>query len=256
MNLEILESIGLSQNEAKIYEVLLDLGESGVSTIAVKANVHRRNVYDTLNRLIEKGLVFQIFQKSENLYSPVDPGKLMELLKEKETKLKKIMPHLETLYHSQPVEEAAFIYKGLEGYKNYLRDLARIGETTYFLGAKALWFTPGIQKAFLKNYQREMKKKKQTYYTLFDYRVYEMMPKAMNMVGGEYKVLPKEYSTPGICDICGDYIFTFNSANVGDFGEDGSIFVMKNKQLADSYRTWFQFIWDFCPELPNIKKTP
>jgi len=42
---QILQKLGLSPNEAKIYETLLSLGSANVSTIAVKSKVHRRNVY-------------------------------------------------------------------------------------------------------------------------------------------------------------------------------------------------------------------
>lgn len=240
----VLENIGLSPNEAKIYEALIHLGKTSVTQIAKKSNIHRRNVYDSLNRLLEKGLVFQIFQAGENIYSAVNPEKLLELIHEKEIGINKILPELKNLYHQKPMEEMAFIYKGLEGFKNYMRDLVRVGEPVDFLGAKALWFTPGIPDYFLENFQKEMKKKKVKYRTIFDHRVKEQMPEAIEKVGGEYKILPRKYSTPGVCDIFGDYVVTFNSAEVGNFGENGTIFVMKNKELAENYRIWFQFIWD------------
>ncbi|PIN79600.1 hypothetical protein COV16_03365, partial [Candidatus Woesearchaeota archaeon CG10_big_fil_rev_8_21_14_0_10_34_8] len=53
---ETLMQIGLSLNEARVYESMLQLGEANVQTIAIKSKVHRRNVYDSLNKLIEKGL--------------------------------------------------------------------------------------------------------------------------------------------------------------------------------------------------------
>ena len=56
-----------------------------------------------------------------------------------------------------------------------------------------------------------------------------------------------ENKMPGVCDIFGDYVVTFTSVDVGNFGEDGTVYVMINKQLADSYRTWFQLIWDLLP---------
>ncbi|MFA5986345.1 MAG: helix-turn-helix domain-containing protein [Parcubacteria group bacterium] len=239
-----LEKIGLSPNEAKIYEALIHLGKSSVSHIAKKSNVHRRNIYDSLNRLLEKGLVFQIFQAGENIYSAVNPDKLLEIVHEKETEIEKILPQLREAYGKKPTEEIAFIYKGVEGYKNYMRDLVRVGEPVDFLGAKALWFTPNIPSYFLDNFKKEMKKKKVKYRTIFDHRVKEQMPEAIRKVGGAYKILPKKYSTPGVCDIFGDYVVTFNSVGVGNFGEGGTIFVMKNKELAENYRIWFQFIWD------------
>lgn len=244
---EVFEQVGLSPNEAKIYETMLATGETSVSEISLKSNIHRRNVYDTLNRLVQKGLVFPIFQKGENRYSPITPDKLMELLKEKEHKLEAVLPSLRKIYDSDPLTEAAFIYKGVEGFKNYMRDLVRVGQDTYFLGAKALWYSPQVDQTFLQSFIREAQKKKLKYYTLYDPRVPERFPQALQEVGGEFKVLPSGYPTPGVVDMFGDYVVTFTSVDVANFGEDGTIFVMINKELAESYKMWFRFMWDMCP---------
>ena len=244
---EVLEEIGLSPNEAKIYETLLSAGEIGVAEVSLKANVHRRNVYDVLNRLIEKGLVFPIFQKGEHQFRAVTPDKLYEVLQAKQKNLSAILPDLHKLYASKPLAQAAYIYKGLEGYKNYRRDLARIAEDTYFLGAKAMWMTPGIDRQILQDFKVAMKRKQKRHFTLYDYRVKELIPDALKEGGGEYKVLPKKYSAPGMIDIFGDYIVSFTSADVGKVGEDVNIFVMIHPELAETYRTWFKMIWDLCP---------
>jgi sugar-specific transcriptional regulator TrmB len=86
MHLEILTEIGLSQNEAKIYENLLNLGESNIAQIALKSKIHRRNVYDNIDRLIEKGLIYQVIGKGDSTYKPVDPNKLSEIINEKQRK--------------------------------------------------------------------------------------------------------------------------------------------------------------------------
>lgn len=246
MYAELFEEVGLSPNEAKIYETLLATGETSVSTISLKGNIHRRNVYDALNRLVQKGLVFPIFQKGENHYRAITPDKLMELLQEKQRRLNNVLPELRKIYEEEPLTEAAYIYKGVEGFKNYMRDLVRVSEDTYFLGAKALWYSPQVDTSFLDNFQKTSARKKLKYFTLYDPRVPEVFPEALNNVGGEYKIIPKEYPTPGVVDIFGDYVVTFTSVDVANFGEDGTIYVMINKQLADTYRMWFQFIWDHC----------
>jgi DNA-binding MarR family transcriptional regulator len=41
---EILQRIGLSLNEARVYEALLHLGEVNVNKISIKSKVHRRKV--------------------------------------------------------------------------------------------------------------------------------------------------------------------------------------------------------------------
>ena len=96
---EILEGLGLSPNEGKIYEALVESGESSISAVALSANIHRRNAYDAMHRLIEKGLVFQIFSPTENKYNAVDPDKLVELLGEKQRQLEKALPDLKRKFH-------------------------------------------------------------------------------------------------------------------------------------------------------------
>ena len=81
---KILREIGLSQNEARVYEALLQLGGASVQEIAIKSKVHRRNVYDSLSKLMEKGLASEAFVKGEKNFNAVNPKRLLGLLKEKE----------------------------------------------------------------------------------------------------------------------------------------------------------------------------
>ena len=108
----VFQELGLSKNESRIYETLLREGELPVGQIAVRSRIHRRNVYDSIQRLLEKGLVFEILQKSENKYQAVDPNKLRELIQAKEQQLSLVMPQLESLYQSTPSHEAGD--RGLE----------------------------------------------------------------------------------------------------------------------------------------------
>jgi len=54
MNLEILRKIGLSEGEIKVYNALLEIGVTSINNIHKKVGVDRRNIYDILNKLIEK----------------------------------------------------------------------------------------------------------------------------------------------------------------------------------------------------------
>src|SRR3989344_6424828 len=139
MHKDLYESLGLSPNEAKIYEVLVERGESSVSDVAISAQIHRRNAYDAISRLIDKGLCFQIFSTDENQYNAVDPDKLVELWGERRQQLVDILPELKKKFSKRFVQEEAYIYRGLEGLKNVWRDVLRVGKDSYFIGAKAAW---------------------------------------------------------------------------------------------------------------------
>jgi len=255
MYAEILQEIGLTTNEAKIYQTLIEAGESSAGEISVKAKIHRRNVYDTINRLIEKGLVFQILTKGENIYKAVDPAKLLELIKEKENKFKKILPALQKQFTTKPSYQEAYIYRGVEGFKNYLRDILRLKQDVYFIGAKGLWFDKKVA-TFLKSFLSEARRLNIKYHHIFDAEIENELPEILKEVGPPYKFLPSAYSTQTCLDIFGDHVVTFTGLGPGKIDEDIVIHVLIDQVLADGYRTWFKFMWDQLPEYKNISSPP
>jgi len=64
MDLEILEKIGLSKAEIKVYTTLLGLGSSPSSKIVHETSLRKSTVYDSIRRLQEKGLVSFIIKDS------------------------------------------------------------------------------------------------------------------------------------------------------------------------------------------------
>jgi len=247
---EVFKSIGLTPNETKIYQTLLETGETTVGEIARVGKIHRRNVYDAINRLIEKGLVFQILTKGENIYQAVDPAKLLELIKEKEDRLLKILPDLQKTYEAKPKVQEAFVYKGVEGFKNYLRDILRLKQDVFFVGAKGLWFDPKL-KTFLKSFLVEAKRLEINYKHIFDIEVKDQVPEVLKEVGEPYKFFPPKYSTKACIDIFGDHVVTFTGLGPGQIDEDIRLYVLIDDELADSYRTWFQYMWDTLPNVQN-----
>jgi sugar-specific transcriptional regulator TrmB len=246
MHQKILTDMGLSPNEAKIYLSLLELKSSGVGVISSHSGIHRRNVYDTIIRLIKKGLIFPVLKKGENQYSPVEPNKLLEVLREKELELSKILPELERQYQERTNPQEAYIYKGIEGFKNYLKDILKENQDVYFIGAKLGWLDPRIN-TYLTNFLKQAKEKKIKFHHLFDNEVKEKTDsKELSLLGTDFKFIPKEFSTFSAADIFGDYVVTFTGLNYKQIDEDVTLFVLRDKDLAESYRTWWKFMYKHC----------
>lgn len=242
---EMLREIGLSLNESRVYEALLNIGESSVQDISNKSKVHRRNVYDSLSKLMEKGLVSEVFVKLEKNFKAIHPRRLLELLKEKEERVNKFLPEMKAKYMAAREEQAAYMYRGIEGFKNYLTDILKTRETVYFIGAKAFWLDPRL-KHFLPRFQRTRKNLGIKFKHLFDHEVKFQKPEILRLVGKPYKFLPPKYSSQTAVDIFGDYVVTFVGVRVGYLTEEPLMFVMKSKKLADGYRKFFQCMWDGC----------
>jgi sugar-specific transcriptional regulator TrmB len=241
----IYESLGLSPNEAKIYETLVERGESTVSEIAVSAQIHRRNAYDAIQRLIDKGLCFQIVSTTENHYNAVDPDKLLELLAEKQEELRTIVPDLKKKFHERLAPEEAYIYRGLEGQKNVWRDVLRVSEDSYFIGAKGGWYDPRLEASRVAFF-KEANRKKIKFIQLFDQEVKTSLLNFPKHFEGilEYRFLPKKYSTNSGMHIFGDYIITYTGLTIGRISEHATFFIIRSKDLAESYRTWFWYMWE------------
>jgi HTH-type transcriptional regulator, sugar sensing transcriptional regulator len=245
---ELLREVGLSPNEARVYEALLQIGVASVQKISLKAKVHRRNVYDSLAKLMEKGLASEVFVKGEKNFKCTNPNRLLSLLKEKETRINKALPDMQNKYGAVEHKEEAYLYRGIEGQKNYLRDILKTKETVYFIAAKGMWLDPRL-KHFLPHFQRERKRLGIKFKHIFDHDVKEKLPHLLKLVGKPYKFLPKKYSGQAMVDIFGDYVVTFISGSeVGHLPEEPIQFVMKSKPLADGYRKFWQFMWDHIAE--------
>lgn len=244
MYIELFQQLGLAQNEARIYETLLREGKSNVSNISSASHVHRRNVYDSLNRLMEKGLVFEIRSEHENQYQAVTPHKLSELLQEKQVALDKIMPSLEELYQGQPDHKQVLIYKGIEGWKNYLRDLLRVGEDYYIIDAKAQIGSPKL-KGIAEHFLQELKKRNITPYRIYNHKLnspeYEQYVK---FLGSEYRFLPEKYSTSCTTAVFGNYVVFFSGNQMVDFDENDIFTVIVNSEIAQAYKTWAKLFWE------------
>ena len=97
MEKEILKQIGLTDGEIEVYLCLLRIGPSLVSRITKETGLHRTHIYDTLEKLKEKGLVSTFIQSGKNYFKPAKPNKILQFLDEKKEKVHSILPQLEEL---------------------------------------------------------------------------------------------------------------------------------------------------------------
>ncbi len=240
----ILDKHGLTKSEASIYLAVLELGKTNVSDIAQKTGINRRNIYDSLNMLLDKGLLFQVIGEREGSYAAVAPEKLLELIQSKEIALEKIMPDLQQQYKTHKAKEAAVIYKGVEGFKRYLNDILEAGEDVYCLGAKGGWGCDKLGK-FSTWFEEQRIAQKIKVYNLFDHEMkkYVSQKKPLYNVFSENRLLAPEFSTNSAVDIFGDTVVTFTGLSPEQFEDDVTLFVITSRGIASAWRVWFDLMW-------------
>jgi HTH-type transcriptional regulator, sugar sensing transcriptional regulator len=139
-----LQSLGLSDKEAKVYVAALFLGASPVQRIAEQADVNRATAYVILEQLCAMGLVSQSTEGKKTVFIAEGPAALERFLERQEqelqlkrSELKQLLPELEQS-HRAPEQDAPVVrfYKGIEGSEaasEYLRKTVEPGAEIYSL---------------------------------------------------------------------------------------------------------------------------
>jgi len=240
MDSSSLKELGLTDTEIKVYLALMSLGASSAGKIVEKTGLYRKNVYDSLSKLIDKGLVTFVVENKIRYFQAKNPDNLLRYIEQKQAKLteqedeiKKILPQLKQQFNIAEPDIEAEIYRGTEGIKTILKECLGYKQVL-FIGAtgdvenRLPYFWPHYNK------KREQLKCKWKLLLIHESK-YKPITKSKYY---EYKVLPKMLSGMNVIYIYGEYV-----ANVL-WLEKPLAFVVKHKNLADNYRKYFNYLWN------------
>ena len=242
MDVSILEEIGLTKSEITLYLTLLKLGSSKSGKITKEVDLHRSRVYESLNRLMEKGLVSYVIKNNVKYFEAIPPQRLLSYveeqkneLNEKEERIKELIPKIEQSLHPLKPEAEAHVFLGIEGFKTIRKDVLKDRKDLYLIGGKGK--EDKVLRYFYPQFDKERIKKRIRWHALFDYETEgKALTKSKLM---ESKFLPKGYSSPVVVNIYGDKV-----VNVLWKGDYPLCFMIKNKDVANTYRKWFELLWE------------
>ena len=114
---EILEKLGLSGQEAKVYLAALELGKCLPKHLAEKAEVKRPTLYQILPKLLKEGFLAETIIGKRRYFVPEDPQVFLEKKKTEIAQLEKLMPELRLLLTTSVSKPKISFYEGVEGIK-------------------------------------------------------------------------------------------------------------------------------------------
>ena len=104
---EKLKNLGLSENEAKVYMAMLELGPSVVVEISRKSQINRPTTYVQIESLKKKGLVSTQTKGKKQIFIAESPDKLellidseLKTVENKKSELNNFLPELLSLFNS------------------------------------------------------------------------------------------------------------------------------------------------------------
>ena len=238
MEKELLMNLGLTDGEAKVYLALTKLGSSTVWPIVKEAKVAYSNIYEILNRLLEKGLISFIIKEKTKYFQVTSFSPLNEYLDKKEQKiekeklsLKKLIPDLERLQKLQEKQEAE-VFIGFNGVKTaYERLMEGDNKEEYLFFYIAEQDYEEIDKFWMRLYNK-FKNHRVKGIANIHYKKSKFIKKT------SFKMKYVDFPIPGNIDIHEDKVL-FTS-----FKDKPLATLITSKDIANKFKEYFHSIWN------------
>jgi len=229
MKLEPLRELGLSEGEIKVYVTLLRTGSCSVTKLAEVSGLHRTNIYDTLEKLREKGLVSGFLQKGKKYFTAAEPDNLLNYVDEKREGIKEILPELKK-FQGQHEDVEVEMFKGEEGIKTMLKDIVREKKEVKIMGRGGTLRQE--MPVFAKQYLRDVNKNRIKHKLLFS-RTYDKENQFL-----ETKFLPKSFDNPVETMIYGDKV------GFALVGKEKVGVLLKSSYFVKAFENYFNLLWN------------
>lgn len=155
MNVKALKEIGLTETEIKVYLALLNLGTTSAGKIFHETGVYRKNLYDALSKLIDKGLVTYVKENKIKFFQTKNPDNLFNYLDEQKSKIEE-KKNLVSESKNKPITKSKYYkYKILPKILSGLNVIYIYGDSI----ANVLWLEKPLafvtkHKELAKNYRK------------------------------------------------------------------------------------------------------
>jgi len=240
-----LQQLNLSVNEAKIYSTLLETKQTTAGQIIKKTQIHRAVVYDTLDKLIDKKLVFKIIKKNTAFFQPTNPSKLLETVEMQRQIAQGLVPDLQKLMQSALPKIT--VYEGVESYRTFWFDSLKkipIGGTDYVAGSIGeKWFEYMGEKKAEEFLKQRIKRK-----ILWKMIVFEKSEAELELVRkypkyNEYRLIEKGKNIHGNFNVFDDKSVLLHSAT------EPLLIEIENETLVKVLKNIFDLLWDMGKKL-------
>jgi len=245
METKILQELGLTANEIKVYLNLLKVDSALASEIAKIVNLQRTNVYDLLKSLIKRGLISYIIKNGKRYFRASSPERLLEIVKEekreiteKEEQIKQLILELEKQRGKLKEKINVEVFEGKEGLKTVVEDLLKRARKEYVsfgwtgVTTKALkFYTIYLHKRRIK---LGIKRRLILDETL---RKHKTIKQPLT----EARFLPKGFHLPTAIIVYGNKII-----NVIVINSEITSIMIENKELSKMYKKYFELLWEIA----------
>lgn len=239
----MLESIGLTETQAKIYLYLIKNKKSTILEISRGTNIARTNIYYNINKLIENGLIIEVIERGKNYLSPEHPENLVKMIRNKEKTALEISNLIKDEFKKNKYETKIKFSHGSEGFKKFSEEILNAKEKTIrqIVGYEIL--TKYTSQSYLNKYWRKRTDKKIQVKILCPYKDKNIAKQKYNDIN-HIKNLREVRFLPKNLDFTLSIITFDNKINFFAPPEEGYHFIFESASFSKSIKNLFDFLWD------------
>ncbi len=243
MDLSILEDLGLTQGEIKVYIALLELGSTTAGPLLEKSGLQNSVVHRALNSLIEKGLISFIKEGKRNIYQATDPENFFSFIEDKKKRFEQILPELKLAQQKQQKKEQALVFKGKRGINELYQTLLNSGGKDYntFGGGTRVTHTI-MGETWWNNFHAKRIAKKIKSRQVFDESIRTFGQELNRKPLTHIRFLSRTFEQLQETVIVGSYV------GIAIFTENPYGILIKDSIVAEGYRKQFEVLWKIAKE--------
>lgn len=240
------EAVGIPIAQTKIYLDLLKYNYSTATTIAKRTKMHRANVYDTLNKLKERNLVYSTVKDGKKVFVALACDLILEEQKEKLENIKSAVDYLQKAFKNTSTPKV-YVIEGLNSLKNMLFGMLEIGEPIWLYGISEKDEVNKLlnEKSMISFHIERARKNIPLRGLFYDYPK-EKMIELNKLKLTEARYLPKTHQGKiyQISQIaCGErLLFTI-------WIKPTYTIVIENDLISQEYVEFYNFLWNYCEKV-------
>ncbi|MFT4311574.1 MAG: TrmB family transcriptional regulator [Candidatus Woesearchaeota archaeon] len=242
MNLEVLEKLGLTESEIKIYLEILKRETTKAGELIKKLELSSSVAYASLEKLIKKGLITHFEKNNVKYFQAQTPELLLTYLEEIKKEAKKTIEELKLLKKPEYKENTAAIFEGFNGYKqafNILLNEIDETEPVYTIGFSPINYAFTTLRNILRKVDNKRIQKKVWMKIILPLETKKTIGKDREKEPyTEVKYLSKEHLSPASLSIFKDYVIHWVWSE-----ENTTAFLIKNKHVSQSFKNHFEALW-------------
>jgi sugar-specific transcriptional regulator TrmB len=127
MDTAILEDLGFTHAEIKVYISLLELGSATAGPIIERSGLQSSVVHMTLNNLVSKGFVSFVKEGQRNHYQAANPKHITEYIDDKKRQFEDLLPKLMLKQELAKQKSEVMTFRGIRGLRELLHELLEAG---------------------------------------------------------------------------------------------------------------------------------